>query len=746
LKNINWQETVKQKRVPYLLSLALLLTAGFTMFSYMQGDKYPDQGIYKYSNYDAGLEAPDIWMNRQIVTEIEQTHKGAWVKPSDVPASVVDNELAARSDATTLLNDTADEINNARDVANPDAVLDAVNKAKAQLEKWTTFNHLSKAAKEQQIRTEIAAQSNKVAQQVVKENHNATIDSNYTSNALMNKNMAYYVTDATGRVFTNIPSLQGKKLSDTAANKAIKAESASKTELFSAEITDQNMNVSENEAINDTLISATTIEVSGTVGLKGAAANQYAKQVAAGKLGNKLSPIAIGLLVLSLISMVGWTLFGRSNGVKLTGIIEKLPIEIRALYFGLVAGGALLGTAVWVSLSANFHIATILGWLIGFDLLASGFVLTAVLVFKNLIESLQVNRNAAKFVVQVKQGLIGRFVGFIKRQVSKLPLTWAVPIALVALFVYGFIVLIVLDNFSTHPLISIVLLVLITGVFYHFFGKIVRGLLDTIMATRNILKKHQLDFDATANISGQKHNLEKLDQLVESNIAETEKNSALKAELITNVSHDLRTPLTGLITYADLLKQPDLTAEQHAEYLEVVNQKAARMKSMLDDLFEVTKMDHGEVELLKAPLELNDFLHQVVSENEDLFTEKALALVEKYAEPPIQIELDGAQMWRVFENLLKNIEKYSLPNSRVFIRTEQVDQVARITFKNVSAYALNEDADQLVARFSRGDASRHSEGSGLGLAIVDSIVKLHGGTLAIEVDGDVFKLTIDLPL
>jgi signal transduction histidine kinase len=169
------------------------------------------------------------------------------------------------------------------------------------------------------------------------------------------------------------------------------------------------------------------------------------------------------------------------------------------------------------------------------------------------------------------------------------------------------------------------------------------------------------------------------------------------------------------------------------------------MKQMIEDLFEVIKMDHGDIKLNRTSINFLELCEQVIAENSELFEQNKLDLLIKLPQTPVTLELDGNQIWRVLENLLGNAAKYSLESSRVHFKVEELAEEVQVILKNISKYLLDEDAEKLVERFGRGDQSRHSEGNGLGLAIVDSIVKLHGGTVKIIIDGDMFKVILTLP-
>lgn len=222
------------------------------------------------------------------------------------------------------------------------------------------------------------------------------------------------------------------------------------------------------------------------------------------------------------------------------------------------------------------------------------------------------------------------------------------------------------------------------------------------------------------------------------------KSERLKTELITNVSHDLRTPLTSIITYTELLKNPDITEDERNTYIEVIDRKSQRLKVLIDDLFEASKMASGTIELAKQKVDIVQLLQQSLAEYNETIQASQVQFRVSNPEHPLYAFVDGQKMWRVFENLIGNMINYSLENTRAFISVKEERNQVIITFKNISKYELSENTDELFERFKRGDESRHTEGSGLGLAIAKSIVDLHGGALDLEVDGDLFKVTVIL--
>jgi len=225
-------------------------------------------------------------------------------------------------------------------------------------------------------------------------------------------------------------------------------------------------------------------------------------------------------------------------------------------------------------------------------------------------------------------------------------------------------------------------------------------------------------------------------------IEERMKSERFKTELITNVSHDIKTPLTSIINYVDLLEKEDLHNETAQEYLEVLERQSSRLKKLIEDLIEASKASTGNLPVHLERLEAGIFMTQTVGEFEEKTKAAGLDLVIEKPETPVYIMADSRHFWRVIDNLMNNICKYAQNGTRVYINLEVKEAQVSITFRNTSKYPLNISSDELMERFVRGDASRNTEGSGLGLSIANSLMDLMGGTFRLYVDGDLFKVVL----
>ena len=242
-------------------------------------------------------------------------------------------------------------------------------------------------------------------------------------------------------------------------------------------------------------------------------------------------------------------------------------------------------------------------------------------------------------------------------------------------------------------------------------------------------------------------NLNRIGEGMSAAVEQRMKSEHLKTELITNVSHDIKTPLTSIINYADLIgKEVEEGENEHlSEYSEVLLRQSKKLKKLLDDLLEASKATTGNLEVHPEVCDVSVLLSQAVGEYEQRFADKKLETIVKQPEETVKVMADGRHLWRVFDNLLNNIYKYAQTDSRVYLNVEHDGQNVRIIFRNMSAFPLEMSPEELEERFTRGDKSRHMEGNGLGLSIAKSLTELQKGDMQIITDGDLFKAVITLP-
>ena len=228
-------------------------------------------------------------------------------------------------------------------------------------------------------------------------------------------------------------------------------------------------------------------------------------------------------------------------------------------------------------------------------------------------------------------------------------------------------------------------------------------------------------------------------------VAEAMKNERLKTDLITNVSHDIKTPLTSILNYVGILRQTDPADPKVQDYLNILEEKAQRLKTLTEDVVEASKVSSGNISLEYMDLDLSEMIQQTQGELEEKFEARNLAIVTDLPAEPAVVHVDGRRMWRVLENIYGNAAKYAMPGTRVYATLKTDDTKVRFSLKNVSEHQLNIQADELTERFIRGDISRSTEGSGLGLSIAKSLTTMQGGTFDLYLDGDLFRVDITFP-
>lgn len=240
-------------------------------------------------------------------------------------------------------------------------------------------------------------------------------------------------------------------------------------------------------------------------------------------------------------------------------------------------------------------------------------------------------------------------------------------------------------------------------------------------------------------------NLQSIQSGIQKAVDEQTRAERMKTELITNVSHDIKTPLTSIVNYVDLLEKEDIQPEKAKEYVDVLNRQAARLKKLTEDLVEASKASSGSLPVHLAPTDVNVLLSQLAGDYIEKLEGAQLEPIFHPAPSQPVIQADGQLLSRVLGNLFSNICKYAMPGTRVYFESTADEKTVSLTFKNISKYELNIPAEELMARFVRGDRARHTEGSGLGLSIAQSLTELQGGTFRIEIDGDLFKAVVTFP-
>lgn len=379
----------------------------------------------------------------------------------------------------------------------------------------------------------------------------------------------------------------------------------------------------------------------------------------------------------------------------------------------------------------------------------SGFLLIIILIISML--------GFSRIKAGIVNSLLAKFIRFMRNRLQKKSTTYKILLFGLLTLLFSFALLHIVYQVSNYNRVVVIFkydfiivflyLVFVLPKFIKFSkytDEIIKG--AEIIVSGNL--SHEIRETGDLALSSLACNINKLNKGFKVSIDDQIKNERLKSELVANVSHDLKTPLTSIINYTDILMANDVTEEERNEYLEILNRKSLKLKKLIEDLFEISKINSGKAEITLEIIDIVELLNQTVAEysDSDVYSDKNLCFVIKPFNKKIEMSLDGKKMSRVFENLIINSLKYSLNNTRVIIEIIEIEKGIEICFKNVSSIPLDFDQEEIFERFTRGDRARNSQidGNGLGLAIARSIVELHGGNMHVEFDGDLFKSIIDL--
>ena len=467
------------------------------------------------------------------------------------------------------------------------------------------------------------------------------------------------------------------------------------------------------------------------------------------KLANKLVslqkyllPIAITALCIAIALFV-FLLCAAGHKAGVEGIrlnwVDRIPFDLYlAIFIALFCGSV----ALWDAFSYNSTVRLILAAALA--LVWAFLWLSPVLSFAARIKVGSWWRNTVIFYVLrfLWRALckIGRGIRYI---CLHLPLVWRT--ALVCAGITALELIFLFSDYLSGPFwlvekLLLIPLVLLAAINLRRLQKggeaIADGDMDYRVNTRHLLPAFRRHGE----------NLNSIGTGMQKAVEVQMRSERMKAELITNVSHDIKTPLTSIVNYVDLLKSAGLDSPQAPEYLEVLDRQSARLKKLTEDLIEASKASTGNIAVHAERTDVNVLVAQAAGEYEERFKARALEPVLDFRVQEPCVWADGRLLWRVLDNLMSNICKYSLEHTRVYVQTQTQDGCLTVTFKNISREPLNVSASELMERFVRGDASRNTEGSGLGLSIARSLTELMGGSFALAVDGDLFKAQVSFPL
>jgi signal transduction histidine kinase len=424
-----------------------------------------------------------------------------------------------------------------------------------------------------------------------------------------------------------------------------------------------------------------------------------------------------------------------------TRIIRRIPLDLR-MFIYLITFIAGLNYLAHTSL---FYFPLGLGHIVKLSF-AALFTSYIMLIFWELFILI---KDKDEFENQWKSSFTYKFIELLRESFLYKNILIKILVFVMATILFGMFMIITLIGYeSNHEeliLLSFAYIFLYLLIIPYKVLKKTITLSKIMKGTEEIVSgnlSYVIEETGKGNIAKLAHNINNMKQGFKSSLESQMKSERMKSELITNVSHDLKTPLTSIINYVDLLKRNELTQEEIKDYVGVLDRKAQRLKTLIEDLFEASKMSSGSVELNIEKVDVTSLLNQALAEFEEKINNSSLSFKINIPKHKIFAELDGKKIWRVFENLINNALKYSQPNTRVYIDLAEHDNKVLLIIKNIASYEMDFDVNEIFERFKRGDKSRHTEGSGLGLAIAKSIVELHGGELNIEIDGDLFKAIV----
>lgn len=353
--------------------------------------------------------------------------------------------------------------------------------------------------------------------------------------------------------------------------------------------------------------------------------------------------------------------------------------------------------------------------------------------------------------ILLRQSILGRGICAVNRCIVKSKANKTVIILYVV--ICGVWLFIEFIGFLTYSLtllafmqlVMVAIMVAVAIVLSRHLGKL-QTIREGIKRVKNGEITYQIPTDGKEDmLNDMAKDINSLSEGLEKSVNQMLKSERLKTELISNVSHDIKTPLTSIITYVDLIKKEDVQPDKVKEYVEVLDQKSQRLKVLTDDLFEAAKATSGAMSVDISSIDLGSLVNQALGEYSEKLEKADLDIRNNIGEKQFFVKADGRRAWRILENLLGNVSKYALPGSRVYVDATKQENFVELTIKNISNVELNISADELMERFTRGDQSRNTEGSGLGLDISQSLAKLQNGEFYVEIDGDLFKAILRLP-
>lgn len=446
----------------------------------------------------------------------------------------------------------------------------------------------------------------------------------------------------------------------------------------------------------------------------------------------------IPFLVIIIIALVPVIVLGVGRTAKQDGIklnwYDKILIELAALIAILIAG---IGACFTISVNGVSNLATLV---LAITIMAFGLFiiyLACILFFETVVKRLKTH-------TFLKTTIIYWLYIKIKELLDEVKITKRFILYFIIFIIANLICFAIMwsDGFP-----GIILSIILYAVVYGLISKRLKSYVKIEKAINDLYQGNtDIELEENEFVKEMKNMASQINDIaggLSNAIDEKLKSERLKTELITNVSHDIKTPLTSIINYVDLLKKEGMDGEKAKEYLDILDSKSQRLKKLTEDLVEASKASSGAIKLNMEKLNVNELIKQVSGEFEDKFKARKLEEIITFPENALYIKADSRYMYRVLENMYSNISKYAMEGTRVYTDIIEKDGRIVIQLKNVSKQKLNISVDELMQRFVRGEASRNTEGSGLGLSIARSLTELQEGNFNIYLDGDLFKVTIE---
>lgn len=455
--------------------------------------------------------------------------------------------------------------------------------------------------------------------------------------------------------------------------------------------------------------------------------------------------IGVSVLIAAILSLLLGIFMNmeKVDGSESLRKVFKLPIELVIILFVIFAFSA-AGISSMNQIYSNLYIFYFL-YLIGL-VIVSLTVNYLVILLKSIF-----NKNTENYLLKnsliyrIFTGAISEFSNIDEENKNIKDAKIKFTLVYFGICFVLFIVFLFLASLYSSALEGIVIPMILFGIFiYYILMKNINEVARISRESSEIVKgNYKKNIEKKGGLyDGIVDNFNNIGENLDLAIEDAVKSERLKTELITNVSHDLKTPLTSIINYSDLLSKDDNTEDEVKEYSKIINEKSNKLKVLIEDLFEVSKATSNNIELDRQELDFNSLVQQSIGEWEDKIKENNIEIISNLPEDKVMLSIDGQKFSRVLDNLFSNISKYALENSRVYVDLLEEDGV-KLTIKNISKYPLNISAEELMERFTRGEKSRTTSGSGLGLSIASSFVRAHGASFDIEIDGDLFKVRIE---